>query len=211
MSKSPNFLVPALGGAALVMGVAYGVASRDYGAARIDTLQAHVEKASAEASVASEQAEAEAQRVAEMEAKIAEIQAAAKMQMASAGGVVREPAPVSVDGYGLGRVALPEEIAAWDVDVLPDGRGLPEGRGDVMVILRKVLITGLFWPVALIPWPTRTRSRRLGPIGPIFRRFGITSTARCRLVRRRLWKTTMSMPSWLTFFIRTIWSTRTLS
>jgi cytochrome c len=132
MSKSPNFLVPALGGAALVMGVAYGVASRDYGAARIDTLQAHVEKASAEASVASEQAEAEAQRVAEMEAKIAEIQAAANMQMASAGGVVREPAPVSVDGYGLGRVALPEEIAAWDVDVLPDGRGLPEGRGDAL-------------------------------------------------------------------------------
>lgn len=35
------------------------------------------------------------------------------------------------DKLGLGRTALPEEIAAWDVDVLPDGRGLPEGRGDV--------------------------------------------------------------------------------
>ena len=34
-------------------------------------------------------------------------------------------------GYGLGRPALPEEIAAWDVDVLPDGTGLPEGSGDV--------------------------------------------------------------------------------
>ncbi len=34
-------------------------------------------------------------------------------------------------GFGLGRVALPEEIAAWDVDVLPDGRGLPVGSGDV--------------------------------------------------------------------------------
>ena len=33
--------------------------------------------------------------------------------------------------FGLGRPALPEEIAAWDVDVLPDGRGLPEGSGDV--------------------------------------------------------------------------------
>ncbi len=33
--------------------------------------------------------------------------------------------------YGLGRPALPEEIAAWDVDVLPDGRGLPDGAGDV--------------------------------------------------------------------------------
>lgn len=33
--------------------------------------------------------------------------------------------------YGLGRPALPEEIAAWDVKVMPDGRGLPEGSGDV--------------------------------------------------------------------------------
>ena len=33
--------------------------------------------------------------------------------------------------YGLGRPALPEEIAAWDVKIMPDGRGLPEGRGDV--------------------------------------------------------------------------------
>ncbi len=32
---------------------------------------------------------------------------------------------------GLGRPALPEEIAAWDVDVRPDGSGLPEGSGSV--------------------------------------------------------------------------------
>lgn len=32
---------------------------------------------------------------------------------------------------GLGRPALPEEIAAWDLDVLPDGTGLPEGSGSV--------------------------------------------------------------------------------
>lgn len=31
----------------------------------------------------------------------------------------------------LGRQALPEEIAAWDTDVQPDGRGLPSGRGTV--------------------------------------------------------------------------------
>lgn len=34
-------------------------------------------------------------------------------------------------GFGLGREALPEEIAAWNVDVRPGGIGLPEGRGDV--------------------------------------------------------------------------------
>jgi S-disulfanyl-L-cysteine oxidoreductase SoxD len=29
----------------------------------------------------------------------------------------------------LGRTALPEEIRAWDIDVRPDGMGLPVGRG----------------------------------------------------------------------------------
>jgi cytochrome c len=32
---------------------------------------------------------------------------------------------------GLGRAALPEEIAAWDTDVRPDGKGLPVGKGTV--------------------------------------------------------------------------------
>ncbi|WP_417699098.1 c-type cytochrome [Pseudophaeobacter sp.] len=39
--------------------------------------------------------------------------------------------PLWAEGYGLGRVALPEEIAAWDLDVSPDGTGLPPGAGDV--------------------------------------------------------------------------------
>lgn len=30
---------------------------------------------------------------------------------------------------GVGRVALPEEVAAWDTDVRPDGKGLPPGKG----------------------------------------------------------------------------------
>jgi cytochrome c len=33
--------------------------------------------------------------------------------------------------FGLGRPALAEEIAAWDVDVSPDGTGLPVGSGSV--------------------------------------------------------------------------------
>lgn len=33
---------------------------------------------------------------------------------------------------GLGREAHPEEIAAWDVKVMPDGRGLPEGQGSAI-------------------------------------------------------------------------------
>lgn len=31
----------------------------------------------------------------------------------------------------IGRLALPEEIRAWDIDVRPDGAGLPVGRGTV--------------------------------------------------------------------------------
>ncbi len=31
----------------------------------------------------------------------------------------------------LGRPALPQEIAAWDIDVRPDGLGLPPGKGSV--------------------------------------------------------------------------------
>lgn len=39
--------------------------------------------------------------------------------------------PGQAEPLGLGRPALPAEIAAWDVTVLPDGTGLPEGAGDV--------------------------------------------------------------------------------
>jgi cytochrome c len=34
-------------------------------------------------------------------------------------------------GFGLGREALLEEIKAWDIDVRPDGQGLPPGKGTV--------------------------------------------------------------------------------
>jgi cytochrome c len=37
----------------------------------------------------------------------------------------------SANTTGLGRMALPEEIAAWDIDVRPDGAGLPAGKGSV--------------------------------------------------------------------------------
>jgi cytochrome c len=32
---------------------------------------------------------------------------------------------------GIGRQATPEEISGWDVDIRPDGQGLPVGRGTV--------------------------------------------------------------------------------
>ncbi|SET30895.1 c-type cytochrome [Oceanicella actignis] len=42
-----------------------------------------------------------------------------------------QAAPASAGPLGLGRPATPDEIAAWDIDVRPDGVGLPEGRGGV--------------------------------------------------------------------------------
>jgi S-disulfanyl-L-cysteine oxidoreductase SoxD len=41
-------------------------------------------------------------------------------------------APALAQPLGLGRTALPAEIAAWDVAVLPDGTGLRPGRGNVL-------------------------------------------------------------------------------
>ena len=45
--------------------------------------------------------------------------------------IAEEPAPGREGGFGLGREALPEEVAAWDIDIRPDGQGLPVGSGDV--------------------------------------------------------------------------------
>ena len=32
---------------------------------------------------------------------------------------------------GIGRIATPDEVAAWDIDIRPDGLGLPSGSGTV--------------------------------------------------------------------------------
>ncbi|HEX2780152.1 MAG TPA: cytochrome c [Gemmatimonadaceae bacterium] len=41
-----------------------------------------------------------------------------------------KPAPRAPERFGsIGRVATPAEVAAWDIDVNPEGKGLPPGRG----------------------------------------------------------------------------------
>lgn len=44
-----------------------------------------------------------------------------------------QPNPPSVASkrLGIGREAMPEEIAGWDIDIRPDGHGLPAGKGTV--------------------------------------------------------------------------------
>lgn len=39
------------------------------------------------------------------------------------------PAPAAPTRLGIGRPATPDEISAWDIDVRPDGTGLPPGHG----------------------------------------------------------------------------------
>jgi cytochrome c len=148
MSKSPNanIFIPALGGAALILGGAFAISTVGYGTERIEALESSFAR---ERSIASESAA----RVGELQAalaeaeqsfeeRIADLQAETEQRIAelSAGQAqlaapLAEPAaPValaSTTPLGLGRDAHPDELAAWDVDVLPDGRGLPEGSGDV--------------------------------------------------------------------------------
>ena len=130
MSKSPNLILPAVGGVALVAGLAYGISSRQYGAGQIESLEGRVEYTQTLAATAQDKAAAEADRAATLEAQIAEVQAAAAERAASNMDLTA-PAPVVEAGFGIGRPALEPEIAAWDIDVLPDGRGLPIGSGDV--------------------------------------------------------------------------------
>lgn len=126
MSKSLNLFLPVFGGTALVLGVAYGVTSRDYGTTAIESLETRVEQSTASAAEAASRARDSATEIEGLLAERDELQA-----IAATGGGLTEPAPVSKAVFDLGRMALPEEIAAWDVDVLPDGRGLPAGSGDV--------------------------------------------------------------------------------
>lgn len=42
------------------------------------------------------------------------------------------PLMAEAQSLGLGRPALPEEIAAWDTDIRPDGTGLPPGAGTAL-------------------------------------------------------------------------------
>lgn len=131
MSKSlSHVFLPVIGGTALVLAGALVFANRNYGQSKIETLETRVGQIEAHAAAAQEKAQAEADRAAQLEFKVQEIQAAAEERLAN-GATLTAPAPSRDGTYGIGRPALEEEIAAWDVDVLPDGRGLPVGSGDV--------------------------------------------------------------------------------
>src|SRR5260370_34115214 len=47
------------------------------------------------------------------------------------GAIVAGSLVSSALAYDFGRRATPDEVKLWDIDVRPDGKGLPEGRGTV--------------------------------------------------------------------------------
>ena len=57
--------------------------------------------------------------------------------------------------YKIGRGRPPDEIRGWDIDVRPDGRGLPRGQGTVTQGEK------LFMALLLLPWRVRRRQRSL--------------------------------------------------
>jgi cytochrome c len=121
MSKFLKIFAPAAGGAASMMAVAYTLADQfvvDIPAPVRGTLVQPVNAQEAAAPVE--------------EAVTEEVEVAATEEMAvEEPTVVMAAAEVTPGGLGLGRPALDVEITAWDIDVRPDGMGLPAGSGDV--------------------------------------------------------------------------------
>jgi S-disulfanyl-L-cysteine oxidoreductase SoxD len=64
---------------------------------------------------------------------LAGVVASAGMMAAAQKAPAQKPAAHSAASkpLGIGREAKPEEIAGWDIDVRPDGQGLPPGKGTV--------------------------------------------------------------------------------
>ena len=49
-----------------------------------------------------------------------------------AGSIIAGCVTATAFAYDFGRPATPEEIKLWDIDVRPDGKGLPAGSGTVL-------------------------------------------------------------------------------
>jgi S-disulfanyl-L-cysteine oxidoreductase SoxD len=130
MSKFLNILLPALGGAAIVLGVAFGMASRNYQSQEVDSERSKAKAAEQRTKEKTLEVTELAGRLDDLEGNLTDL----RRSMANTGGPSANVTQASLPkaDYGLGRVALPQEIAAWDINIHPDGAGLPKGRGDAL-------------------------------------------------------------------------------
>ena len=62
---------------------------------------------------------------------VAAVSLFAALTMVQAAAQTKQVESVARKTYGIGRIAEPREIAGWDIDVRPDGQGLPDGQGSV--------------------------------------------------------------------------------
>ncbi len=161
MLKFLKIFIPAGAGTAGVLALAY-VAADQF----VVDVPAPIREAIAIAPAAAQEAPAEAA------APAAEPVVTAEVAVTHSEASV----PSIAGGYGLGRQALPEEIAAWDHDVRPDGLGLPVGSGDVftgeeLFVERCAMCHGDFgeavgrWPVLAGGYGTLTRRDPVKTIG----------------------------------------------
>ncbi len=120
--------------------------------------------------------------------------ATASFALYAATGAAGKAAP----RFGFGKPATPAEIAGWDIDVRPDGTGLPPGKGSVAMgqdvydaqcaschgtfgeSNDYMVLAGGIGSLATNE-PVRTLGSKLNHAT----RCGITSIARCRSTRRR--------------------------
>ncbi|MEM1375225.1 MAG: MFS transporter, partial [Pseudomonadota bacterium] len=115
MSKSPSVLT-LLGGAGILGGLGLAVGLSQGGMSDFDAAEAL--RAGA------------ADREDAVEAKLADLQ----LKIARADSVtlpISMGDPLPDTSVALGRPAHPAEVASWDIDIRPDGQGLPKGSGDV--------------------------------------------------------------------------------
>ncbi|UWQ22414.1 c-type cytochrome [Jannaschia sp. W003] len=156
MSRSAKLLLPvALAGTAALLGTAYVGANLMTPELRADRVEAPAAVPAAPETVA-----------------VAAAPAAPAAQVTTEAST-RSPEPVALD---LGRPATPEEVAAWDIDVRPDGAGLPDGSGDVwtgeeLYVEQCAACHGDFgeaigrWPVLAGGQGTLTRDRPVKTVG----------------------------------------------
>ncbi|WP_198585851.1 c-type cytochrome [Pararhizobium haloflavum] len=85
-----------------------------------------------EGDAAPDDAEASADDEPESGDAAAEAAPAVETESNAAVPVDQRPGPGDHGNFGIGRPASEEEIAAWDIDVRPDGKGLPVGSGTVL-------------------------------------------------------------------------------
>ena len=130
MSKYLKILAPAVGGTAVILGLGYSLADGFVNNSAFDgttfVAAAKGEGTAVAPFAASTQTEAAQETVAQ------EVVAKTAVQVSTDDAPVQASVTLASARFGLGRPALPEEVAAWDGEVSADGTGLPVGSGDAI-------------------------------------------------------------------------------